>query len=581
MKYCTRLASRISVFLLITLVLALLAKNLFFGCIGESSTREESFFSSQDLISCTIFTASFGKRVLFGNNEDWNKPVSYYWVEPSGHDKFGVVFFGFGNFWPQGGVNEKGLAFDVNALPRTPLNPHPEKPKIDKPLYSFLRTCATVEELIEKVKSYNWERRWKSQVHVADRTGDAVVISAGADGEIAFTRKKRGDGYLLSTNFNLANPKNGFYPCWRYNVAEAHLKQIKSEKGLTVEAFRDILKAVHQQGASVNTLYSNVYDLTNGIIYLYHWHQFQEAAEIDVAEEVKQSRNPVPITTLFSQKTVEMAKREYRAHRRKVNIVTAIAWVWFLLVVGSIAIMIGLMEDGPLTPLGMKIVFLLMGLLFGPMGLWVYWMSHHQVLSDRDRQIEPSAWKQALAESVFTAASYSIGVSIGLASFYLYLSFKSSSVISILARVYLLPGIIGLFLVQVPAVSVATGIRYWSVFQRRYLLTIISFNGCLAGMSFVTGVLAGLAEHHLGMPGPASPLFWGVITLGAFAGVLTAYPFTFWMTRNGFCRWPIRPIDADSINFKNKPVKITLFNSWSIILLSFLLLTGAAMLLLS
>jgi len=67
-------------------------------------------------------------------------------------------------------------------------------------------------------------------------------------------------------------------------------------------------------------------------------------------------------------------------------------------------------------------------------------------------------------------------------------------------------------------------------------------------MILVTGVLADLAERHLGMQGPANPLFWGVITLGAFAGVITVYPFSFWLNRRGFYSWPIRPNGAYEIS---------------------------------
>ena len=58
------------------------------------------------------------------------------------------------------------------------------------------------------------------QLHSADRSGDAVVISAGQDGEIVLTRKDPGYGFLVSTNFNVANPSNAIdYPCWRYDKA--------------------------------------------------------------------------------------------------------------------------------------------------------------------------------------------------------------------------------------------------------------------------------------------------------------------------------------------------------------------------
>jgi len=80
---------------------------------------DKTTFSNQAPESCTILTASQGDKVLFGNNEDWINPDTYYWTIAPTKDTFGVVYFAFDNFWPQGGINEKGLAYDVNALPST------------------------------------------------------------------------------------------------------------------------------------------------------------------------------------------------------------------------------------------------------------------------------------------------------------------------------------------------------------------------------------------------------------------------------------------------------------------------------
>jgi hypothetical protein len=43
--------------------------------------------------SCTIFTASFGDTVLFGNNEDYINPSTYYWVSPSTAGSFETTRF--------------------------------------------------------------------------------------------------------------------------------------------------------------------------------------------------------------------------------------------------------------------------------------------------------------------------------------------------------------------------------------------------------------------------------------------------------------------------------------------------------
>ncbi len=37
--------------------------------------------------SCTIFTASVGNAVLFGNNEDWDDKDTRAWIEPATETK--------------------------------------------------------------------------------------------------------------------------------------------------------------------------------------------------------------------------------------------------------------------------------------------------------------------------------------------------------------------------------------------------------------------------------------------------------------------------------------------------------------
>jgi hypothetical protein len=268
--------------------------------------------------SCTIFTASIGEKVLFGNNEDYTNPNTYYWVIPPEEGKYGGVYFGFDDLWPQGGVNEMGLAFDINGLKQTPINPHPELPSFDTyEGYTVLSSCATVEEAIELVQEYNWGKSMGGQIHFVDAIGDAVIVSTGKNQELAFTRKKKGDGFLVSTNFNPA-----FYPederegiCHRYDKAVEMLEKIESEENLTIEYFKDILESVHFEGFTTNTQYSNIYDLKNGYIYLYYFHQFDEPVKINIAEEIAKKTDPVPIKTLFSEETLKKATDEHRRYQ--------------------------------------------------------------------------------------------------------------------------------------------------------------------------------------------------------------------------------------------------------------------------
>ena len=285
--------------------------------------------------SCTIFSASFGDKVLFGNNEDYNNPNTFYWTEPADDENYGCLYLGFENNSLQGGINEKGLCFDANSLPNSKINQHTELPipPFAEPPYEkytiwapvlILRKAATVEEAIEIAKKYqrrNWDRKSGNlgyQINLADAKGDAVIISVDENGELAFTQKNKDDKYLVSTNFNKANPTNAWtYPCWRYNKAIEMLEQIKNENDLSVDYFKSILDSVHVEGANNNTLYSNIFDLKNGIIYLYHWHQFDEVAVLNVDEELMKGIVTVCIKNLFSQETVDKALKEYQGYMSK------------------------------------------------------------------------------------------------------------------------------------------------------------------------------------------------------------------------------------------------------------------------
>jgi hypothetical protein len=275
---------------------------------------------------CTIFSAAIGDKVLFGNNEDGNNPNICYWTEPGDDENYGCFYLGFENDALQGGINEKGLCFDANSVPGSKLNPHAELPcpPMAPPPYekysiwapvTILRKAATVEEAIKIASMYqrhNWDRKssiLSYQVNFADAKGDAVIISAGSDGELVFTRKKTEKKYLVSTNFNIVNLKNPqVNSCWRYNKAVEMLDKMKNENDLTVDYFKTILDSVHLNETNSHTLYSNILDLRNGIIYLYYWHQFDEVVKLNVIEELGKGKKTVYLKDLFSQETINKAE---------------------------------------------------------------------------------------------------------------------------------------------------------------------------------------------------------------------------------------------------------------------------------
>ena len=562
------------------LLIVVILQALFYFTSGHISfindRLDKATISNQSPESCTILTATQGDRALFGNNEDWINPNTYYWTVPSKNDTLGVVYFGFDNFWPQGGINEKGLAFDVNALPKSPLNPHPELPKVDYPFYKNLEKYATVEEVINAVKSYSWEKAWRAQLHVADGTGDAVVISAGPDGEMAFTRKQKGDGFLVSTNFNLANHANGRYPCRRYDTATEMLGNVGIKEKLTHEYVQSILSAVHQEGASVNTVYSNIFDLKKRIIYLYHSHQFNEVVQLNVSSELAKAPSRIRIEDLFSQETVDNAKRQNYEYQKNIIVWQRVVWIWIFISAVSTILLIWDFKHRTKAPWRIQMVWVLATILYGPIGLMTYMVTYRQSQRTVGMEAETATWQMVLSESLFSVVAPAIGLSLAFASFYLVLSVSESTIWSLAARLYGLPLLVGLFFFRAPLIDHFIESRYWRAVRRRFVSEVIVQNFVLCGMLPVMGILFVYGENNMGLRGPANVLFWGAVCIGGIAGALTVFPYNYFISRYRTSH-PETNLYAHQSNRQiRKGVEfLTLRNSWVLFLLSFIVLGGS------
>ena len=104
------------------------------------------------------------------------------------------------------------------------------------------------------------------------------------------------------------------------------LNKVDSENDLTVDYLTSILDKVHEEGKGLNTLFSNIFNLKERVVYLYYWHQFDYVVKLDVAEEIARNPKPAQIKTLFPQKVVEQAEAEHKKHQRR-PIIIVIAFV--------------------------------------------------------------------------------------------------------------------------------------------------------------------------------------------------------------------------------------------------------------
>ncbi len=249
---------------------------------------------------CSHFTASHGNAILVANNKDTEHQNSHIWCYPSSEGKFGRILFGVIEGVPNGwtyvqcGLNDQGLFIDGADVPLSVLKNHSEKPQFSgEQVRPFvLEKCATVNDTIELLSQYQFETRWHKQYLVADKYGEAMLVSAGNDHELSFTRKQ--GIYLHGTNFNINDP----FPCWRYDTAKQMLDEIEGEENITIEYFKQILSSINQSF----TVYSNIYDIQNGNIYIYRNRNFNEVAIVNLTEELAKGEYNCSLESLMKGK---------------------------------------------------------------------------------------------------------------------------------------------------------------------------------------------------------------------------------------------------------------------------------------
>ncbi|MFC1714127.1 DUF3471 domain-containing protein [Candidatus Poribacteria bacterium] len=248
----------------------------------------QMFLTGSIVVACTVFYASDGEMVLAGNNEDGSNPNTKVLFLPPEEGKYGRVYFEYDNFVPQGGVNDQGLFFDHTATGPLDvvLSKDKESPRRNL-IHEVIETCATVEEALKVYDKYNLQFMQKFQTIFGDKTGDSAII----EGDVIIRKQGK---YQILTNFHQSKVESGKYPCERYKIA---VEMLENADDISVDLFRRILAAVHQEGSK--TLYSNIYDLKRGIIYLYHFHNYENVVEIDLKEELKKGKQTHDLPSLF------------------------------------------------------------------------------------------------------------------------------------------------------------------------------------------------------------------------------------------------------------------------------------------
>ncbi|OFY68670.1 MAG: hypothetical protein A2Y71_05095 [Bacteroidetes bacterium RBG_13_42_15] len=483
---------------------------------------------------CTVITISKGGNVFFGGNDDYINPDSYYWVEQGDSSKYGVIWIGTPDN-PQQGINEKGLAYDSNGLPRFEVNPHSERMPVSGEYYhnylmQIMHECSTVTEVIEWANKHQRFPYMHDQMHFADKTGDAVIISAGTDGEMVFTRKESGDGFLVSTNFNIANPSNGYdYPCWRYDKANELLGQmIDKKEPLNFYDVTDVMDAVHQEGASW-TIETLVADLTNGIMYLYFFYQYDNPVIINIKDELANPREAGPLSRLFPEDLQQEAAKRYKQVTKVIRINNITGRSWGALIVVSLILMFIIKPQKKGLRFWIPAVIVL-----GPIALLAKLIALNSG--------KKSMWRNALIETVGNLTPVVIAYLVSQIVLILKMISGGISEQQQALIIIGLPLLTAWIIFQSPLLAFAGKKNFGRfLFQRLPQVLVTTFLG-LAG---IFAVSMPLVNKSLAMSQiiPLSPwivmTWWAITVAGSLIGGFFIFFYEHWAVKRGYQAWNV------------------------------------------
>lgn len=249
--------------------------------------------SLADVFACLILFVTDGKTVLVGNHEDWYAQDAEVTFVPAAGKKYGMLYFDFASEkTAQGGMNTAGLFFDGTRTPFAPYNDNDSKPDCKCYVWTkILEECATVNEAIAYMKRYKIPEIEDVHIMFADKKGNSAVVGV-YDGKLQVHTRK--GNHQVVTNFNLTNPSYGDEPvCKRYETAE---KMLLVDSSATLANMEKILAKTHQEAL---TVYSNIYNLGLGEVYVYRHADLTKKVKLNLLNELKKGKHSVAIETLF------------------------------------------------------------------------------------------------------------------------------------------------------------------------------------------------------------------------------------------------------------------------------------------
>ena len=251
--------------------------------------------------ACSGYKITMGDKTFLGSNEDAWRTTPHIWFEEAklvgsyGAAFTGSRFDGENGYAPQSGMNEKGLAFERLASYHPKQDAFENREKITNPtnyLKDILHSCASVEEVKAYISRFDHSYFIEDVFIYVDKSGKYLIV----------------EPYTLTIGKNPSYVISNFCPS--ITSAEKATKLDRYRNGVeflnngidTTLAFcTDLSDAMRvcRKKIGDGTLLSSVWDLRDGTVNLFFYHNYDTTVQFNLKDELKKGNHSIAIEKLF------------------------------------------------------------------------------------------------------------------------------------------------------------------------------------------------------------------------------------------------------------------------------------------
>lgn len=276
----------------------------------------------QNGVACSGYKITIGNKTMFGSNEDAWRLTPHIWFENKtfegnyGSAFTGSRFDGENGYAPQSGMNEMGLAFERLASYYPKSEQITNKKTITNPtkfLKDILHTCKTVEEVQEYFNKYDHSFFIEDIFIYVDKSGKYLIV----------------EPYTLTIGNKSTYVISNFCPSitsiQKANKIERYRKGLmflSNKIDTTLQFCTALSDTMHvcRNKIGDGTLLTSIWDLNNGTVNLYFYHQYNKTVQFNLKEELKKGDHIIAIEKLFPQ-SIEFEKlRLYKIPKNSILI---------------------------------------------------------------------------------------------------------------------------------------------------------------------------------------------------------------------------------------------------------------------